>query len=497
MSDDGAARLASASAGRLLYAGETMALRFELNGEPIEVDGADPAQSFLHWLRASGRTGTKEGCAEGECGSCAVALLARDAEGRAAYRAVNSCLLPLGCVAGQRVVSVEGVGRARSALEAPALHPVQAALCAGGSQCGYCTPGFVASMFAEYYRPLRTDFDLEALDGNLCRCTGYRPILEAARALPPPAGDDPRCALLREPPPPLAEVSYTPAGGRFFRPTSLAALFSLRTAHPEAVLIAGGTDLMVPANQQGKRLPVLIALEAIPELTTFRRSARSLTLGAALPLSELAVRLMPERASIPALTSLFPRFASRLIRNRATLGGNLQTASPIGDAAPALLALEASLSLLGPAGERLVALDGFFRGYRRTALAADEVIGAIHVPLPAPRWSRFYKVAKRAVDDISTVAAAFALDLHPDGTVARLRIAYGGVAATPLRAATVEERAIGRPWTQATLGMLIEALAEVGTPLDDHRGSAAYRRALMGRLLEKFWLETRREGRTP
>jgi xanthine dehydrogenase small subunit len=463
--------------------------RFVLNGEAVEVGPVDPHLTLLQWLRASGRTGTKEGCAEGECGACAVACVSQDARGRTRFEPVNSCLVPVWTLAGRSVFTVEGLARDG------ALHPVQAAMVEkGGSQCGYCTPGFVVSLFCEYYRPGRSGYDPEAIGGNLCRCTGYRPIADVARSLPQVRPDDAWLPLLRDPAPPPAAVAQRQGqheGGRFERPRSLEALLACRAAHPDAVLLGGGTDLMVYANQRGARWPMLIALDAVPELQVFEATEAELVIGAAVPLSRIEERLHADHAGeLPMLEALLPLFSSRLIRNRATLGGNLGTASPIGDSPPALLALEAKVEIAGPAGVRMVALPDFFLGYRKTALGAGEVIVSVRVPRPAPRRQRFYKVSKRVMDDISTVAGAFALDLDEQGRVHRLRVAYGGIAATPVRAVSVEERAAGKAWDAATLAELLEETKGVGTPMDDHRGSAAYRRAMAGRLLEKFFHET-------
>jgi len=470
---------------------------FELNGQTVRVDDVDPHCTLLAWLRASGRTGTKEGCAEGECGACAVAWLARDADGRARYEPVNSCLVSMPEVHGRSVLTVEGVSAAGSSppvrLHPLPLHPVQEAMVElGGSQCGYCTPGFVISLFCEYYRPGRRSYDPEAISGNLCRCTGYRPIADAARSLGRPSADDPWLARLEAEVPALPAFAHTAAERRFLRPTSSAELASVLHEHPEAVLLGGGTDLMVYANQRRTRYPTLVSLAAIAELRASRVSDKEIVIGAALPLAHLEQLLEhPEYgAELSLLRRLLPLFSSRLIRNRATLGGNLATASPIGDAAPALLALGAELTLDSAAGQRRLPLSEFFLGYRKTALAAGEWIASVHLPLPLPRLQRFYKVSKRVLDDISTVAGAFALELRPDGRVERLRVAFGGVAATPIRADALEPLAIGEPWNGETLNRLLEAARTLGTPLSDHRGSAEYRRAMIGKLLERFHAET-------
>ncbi len=462
-----------------------MALCFTLNDELCEVKDANPHRSALSWLRQRGFTGAKEGCAEGECGACAIALLASDADGRACYQAVNSCLVPLGALHGRRVLTVEGVGAAGP-------HPVQRALIEhGASQCGYCTPGFVISLFCEYYRPGRSGYEPESISGNLCRCTGYRPIVDAARSLPAPETSDPRLRLLHAPLAPLSSVELAQHGARLLRPTTLPELFELWRRHPAARLLAGGTDLMVYANQRYERFQTLISLEALTELAVLEFREQELVIGAGVKLSALEATLARAAERAPAsLRALLPLFSSRLIRNRATLGGNLATASPIGDAAPVLLALEAELTLLSAAGARRLPLSQFFLGYRQSALAPGELIVSVHVPLPSPRRQRFYKVSKRVLDDISAVAAAFALDLDAQGRVERLNVAFGGIAATPLRASALERAALGRAWSRETLVALAPELESLGTPLSDQRASAAYRRAMPGKLLHKFFVET-------
>lgn len=490
---------------------------FELNGQTVSVDDVDPHCTLLDWLRASGRTGSKEGCAEGECGACAVAFLSRDAEGRPIFMPVNSCLVSLPDVHGRALVSVEGVSPPGAA-----LHPVQQALVeAGGSQCGYCTPGFVMSLFCEYYRPGRAGYDPEAISGNLCRCTGYRPIIAAAQSLSAPAATDTwllRLAAERAPRPALdAGITSTAAGGstiagpRFFRARSCEDLGQILLEHPDAVLLAGGTDLMVYANQRGTRYPALVSVAALGELQHFGvapspHGGTEFVIGAALPLAQLE-RLLersPLGAELDLLRQLLPLFSSRLIRNRATLGGNLATASPIGDSPPVLLALAAELTLGAATGTRRLPLAAFFVGYRKTLLNPGEWIQSVHVPRPAPELQRFYKVSKRVLDDISTVAAAFALDLRPPSapggapTVERLRVAYGGIAATPIRATALEELAAGQPWNEATLALLCAAARDLGTPLSDQRGSGAYRRAMTEKLLQRFYFEsTSRAGARP
>ncbi len=460
-------------------------LSFEINGQTVAAESGAPHGTLLSWLRSQGFTGAKEGCAEGECGACAVALLSPDARGRLHYQPVNSCLLPLSEVHGRRVVTVEGIASKQGT-----LHPVQQAMVeGGGSQCGYCTPGFVVSLFCEYYRPGRAGYDPESISGNLCRCTGYRPIVEVAQAMPSPAAEDPWLEPLSAAPEPLAGLN----GEGYARPTSLDELLALRAADPQAVLIAGGTDLMAVANQRFARFPSLISVTAVAELRRLEWQESELVIGAATLLSHVE-RLLEEepREPVGVLTELLPLFSSRLIRNRATLGGSLVTASPIGDSAPALLALGASVLLASRAGQRRVKLSEFFTGYRRTVLSPSEVVVSVHVPRPLPRVQRFYKVSKRVLDDISTVAAGFGLDLTPEGNVARLTIGLGGVAATPLFAESLQSIAQGKPWNEQTLQLLLEQCEALGTPMSDHRGSAEYRRKMIGGLVARFFYETTR-----
>ena len=458
-----------------------MAIAFTLNGRTIDAGDADPHQPLLHFLRGRGLTGTKEGCAEGECGACAVVLVTRDAEGRARYQPVNSCLLLLGSVAGHEVLSVEGLAQGGE------LHPVQEAMVKhGGSQCGYCTPGFVMSLFAEYHRPGREAFDLEAISGNLCRCTGYRPIRDAAASLPMAPAEDPFQARLKAPPPELALVELA-NGKSYFRPTALADVFRLQQAHPAARLVAGGTDVVVDMNQRGLRFDGVISLENVAELLGLEWGDTEVRIGAGVSLSDVEHFV---QGRLPMLEQLLPLFSSRLIRNRATFGGNLATASPIGDGPPALLALDAEVEIESAKGARRVPLASFFKGYRKTELGTGEVLKSIFVPLPLPRHQRFYKVSKRKLDDISTVAAAFALTTGKNATIESVRLAFGGVAATPVRATEAERALTGKPWNTESVVAAAAILSRSFSPIDDHRGSAAYRRAMISELFRKFAADT-------
>lgn len=456
-------------------------LRFTLNGREVDASGADPNTTLLGWLRENGLTGSKEGCAEGECGACAVAMVRTGPDGKTRFTPVNGCLLLLAACAGQEIVSVEGVANG-------GLHPVQRAMVdLGGSQCGYCTPGFVVSLFAEYYREGRAEggFDLESIAGNLCRCTGYRPIRDAGRSLPMVSDDDPNQRRLAQPAPALDAVSYEP-GRSFFRPASLAEATKLYAAHPDARIVCGGTDLVVEMNQRHARFETILSLEGVAELRTWDDADDALTIGAAVPLSEIEERL---DGVLPIMEELLPLFSSRLIRNRATLGGNLATASPIGDSPPVLLALDAEVVAASTEGERVVPIDELFTGYRQTSLKPGELIAKVRIPKPFPTVGRFYKVSKRVHDDISCVAAGFALRLE-DGVVTRARLAYGGVAATPVRAKDAEKALEGKPWSAAAVEEAKAKLDGAFTPMSDQRGSADYRAAMVPSLLDKLWAET-------
>ena len=452
---------------------------FTLNGRTETVSDVDPHTTLLGYLRARGLTGAKEGCAEGECGACAVALVDRNAEGRARFEAVNACLVLLASVADAEVWTVEGVGTCE------ALHPVQRALAeAGGSQCGYCTPGFVMALFAHAHRDPQRDLTV-SLSGNLCRCTGYRPIRDAARALPVLPPDDPFVRRLAKPAPSPSSLRYEVDDVAFDRPTSLKDALFLRARHPDARVIAGGTDVIVELNQEGTRYARFLALEAIAELRVISEEEEALVLGAGVTLSDIEERL---GNLVPLLAQVIPLFASPLIRARATLAGNLATASPIGDGAPLLLALDAEVELASVRGRRRVAIRQFFAGYRQTVLEPDELIVAVRLPARQPSHAHFYKVSKRKLDDISSVAAAFALEVE-EGVVAKARLAYGGVAPTPARAEEAEQRLIGAPFDHHLADLVRPILERAFSPISDVRASAAYRTAMVQRLFERFLWE--------
>lgn len=432
---------------------------------------AKPARleaTLLDLLRERGFTGAKESCAEGECGACAVAMVEPDGSG-SVYRTVNSCLVMAPRAHGREILTVEGIA------ESGALSNL---LDHGGSQCGYCTPGFAVSLFAEQYRKDREGAcDPRALEGNLCRCTGYRPIREAAFAAGPPP-DGPLLRRLAAPAPKLESFELRLKGQRFYRPGSLAECLEIAGRDPEVRWTAGGTDLTVDANLRRASWPSLASLDAVPESHVYVESSSAIRIGAALPLARIAELW---RTAPPAFSDWLARFGSPAIRQCATLGGNLCTASPIGDSAPLLMALHASLEVVSYNGTRRIAVSEFFTGYRTTALRPGELLVAIEIPLPLPERLRFHKVTKRWLNDISTVAAAFSF------RGGKPVIAYGGMAATPIRLTGAERALEGQPRSEAAIGHAIASMEAALRPLGDHRGSAEYRAEVAKNLLRKFW----------
>ncbi|WP_030145702.1 xanthine dehydrogenase small subunit [Streptomyces violaceorubidus] len=493
--------------------------RITVNGEETPIAPAPPHTTVLDFLRERGLTGTKEGCAEGECGACSVLVARPGVHKPTDWVPVNACLVPVAALDGQEVVTSEGLATAGTPGTPPVLHPVQEEMAVrGGSQCGYCTPGFVCSMAAEYYRPDRcasadrgshpdrvrdaaedaagvavTDaehgpngFDLHALSGNLCRCTGYRPIRDAAFAVGAPTDEDPLARRREQDPPAPVATEYRRDDSAFLRRSTLAETLRLLRERPEAVVVAGSTDWGVEVNIRSRRADCVVAVDRLPELRDLRVESDHIEIGSALTLTEIERRL---DGTVPLLAQLFPQFASRLIRNGATLGGNLGTGSPIGDSPPVLLALEASLLLADADGEREVPLADYFTGYRQSVRRPGELIRAVRLPLPLAPVTAFHKIAKRRFDDISSVAVAFALDVE-GGTVRKARIGLGGVAATPVRALATEAALEGRPWTTGTAEAAAEVLRGEGTPMSDHRASAGYRSAMLGQSLLKLYAQT-------
>jgi xanthine dehydrogenase small subunit len=476
-------------------------IRFLLNGAPVEVTGAAPQTTLLDWLReARGLTGTKEGCAEGDCGACTVVV----AEPRGeclAWQPINACIRFLPSLEGKAVFTVES-------LRGPdgALHPVQQALVdAHGSQCGFCTPGFAMSLFALYKNdaaPTR-DAICDALSGNLCRCTGYRPIIDAAQrmyALEPPrdwraAASAAAVASERELATRLAGLQRTGTfecearGQRWIAPRTLAGLTRACAERPDARLVAGATDVGLWVTKQHRQLGDIVYVGDVAELRSIERGAAGLSIGAAVTLHEAFGAL---DADFPELHEAWIRFASPPIRASGTLGGNVANGSPIGDSMPALIALGATVVLASQRGTRELPLEQLYLGYQKSARAPGEVLASIRVPVrPANLLLRAYKISKRYDQDISAVFACFALTLV-DGRVAAARIGCGGVAPVPARAHATEAVLVGQPWQQATAERAAEVLAAEFTPIDDLRASAAYRRTVLRNLVRRLWLESQR-----
>lgn len=472
---------------------------FVLNGQVVRASGSSN-RSLLAHLRGSGCTGSKEGCAEGDCGACTVALVETNARGERTYRAINSCITLLPMVAGREIVTVEGVSFP------DALHPVQQAMVDRyGSQCGYCTPGFVVSMFEAYYRDDLGEGEHrkarigDQLAGNLCRCTGYRPIREAmlealeARATSPasPAKDDLFQLRLRKHDGVVPELRYRAADTSFLRPTSLAELLRLKAEHGAGIeLVGGATEIGVYVNKQHRSFPNLLSTEGVAELRVVEKGDAHWTVGGAATLTTLEEALSGE---YPMIDKMLAVFASRQIRSRATLAGNLVTASPIGDMAPVLLALDASIVLESVRGARTMPLSDFFLGYRKTALAPDEIVRAVLLPRHGPpasgavRLADSFKVSKRRELDISIAAAAFVVERDAKGIVTHARLGYGGVAAMPSRATKTEAFLVGKPWNDATLEGALAVLAGEFAPIADHRSGDVFRRRLVAGLFEKFF----------
>lgn len=480
-------------------------IHFLLNGEPARIGFGPgspwrPTTTVLQYLRAHPEyRGVKEGCAEGDCGACTVVLAEEDGDGTLRYRAVDSCLLFLPALHRKNLITIEGL-RATDG----ALHPVQDAIVRhSGSQCGFCTPGIVMSLFALYHTTGLIDRAavIDALAGNLCRCTGYRPIVEAALDSCTTHGPD---RFSEAEPVVLRALGAIPSDDMlietetqsYCRPATLAFALRYRSITPDAIIVNGATDVALRVTKGHEQLAAVLDLSGISELRSVRASTAAIDAGAGVTIEELR-RVAAGR--IPALADMLSVFGSRQIRNVATLGGNLGTGSPIGDTLPVLLALEASVSVTGPRGERAVPIKDFFTGYRSTACAPDEIIVAVHIPVPPQGTDvRAFKVSRRKDLDISTVSAAMRLRTAGNSAVDDIVLAYGGMAATPQRAMATEAFLSGKPWSRATVEAAMDVIATDFSPLTDVRGSAQYRTIIARNLLLKFWASTAgKEGAAP
>ena len=465
-------------------------LTFVHRGQLVTLSHVPPDRTLLELLREDlGLTGTKEGCGEGDCGACTV-VLGDAVHGRVRYQAVNACIRLAHSLNGMALWTVQDLAQADGT-----LHPAQQALLqCHGSQCGFCTPGFAMSMFALYQnnvcqgRPVSRALAQEALSGNLCRCTGYRPILDAAQqmgSLPPVQVDEAELLQKLE----LAALaSVSPeADWIYIAPTTQAELLAARAAYPQAQVVAGGTDVGLWITKQHRQFAQVLDVTRVAELCRIDEAPDHTAIGAAVRLEDAFAALVRRR---PQLQTFATRFAGLPVRNAGTLGGNVANGSPIGDSMPLLIALRARVVLASPGGERTLALEDLYTGYRQNVMAPDEVLARILVPHPAPgEFLRAYKVSKRQDDDISAVCLV--LNLHLDGgQVAAASIGAGGVAAVPARARQAEAALHGQPWSEAAAHQAAQALQAEFTPLSDLRASSQYRHAVLGNLARRFWLES-------
>ena len=478
-------------------------IQFVRRGEVVTLSNVPPTRTLLEVLREDLRlTGTKEGCGEGDCGACTVVLGEANGE-TLRFKAVNSCIRMAHSVHGLALWTVEDLSPANASQQ----HPAQEAMVqCHASQCGFCTPGFVMSLFGMYQnhavkgQPITRELAQTELSGNLCRCTGYRPILDAAQqmaSLPAVRLDHP--AITRQ----LAEIQpQVPVAGTPYNayqlPGTLAELLAARAAQPGAQLVAGCTDVGLWVTKMHKHFDAVIDVTRVAELRRIEQRGNDWVIGAAATLQESFTALLQ---SWPELKTFAARFAGLPVRNSGTLGGNIANGSPIGDAMPLLIALKSRLVLASVRGERELPLEDFYTGYRQNQLAADEVVAFIKVPASTrsasptflqTSWLRAYKISKRYDDDISAVCLALHLTL--DGDVVRdISIGAGGVAATPVRARQTEATLRGQPWSLANVQAAMLTLRAEFEPISDMRASSSYRRQALGNLLQRFWLESQGE----
>ena len=480
-------------------------IRFIRRGQSVALDNVAPSRTLLELLREDlACTGTKEGCGEGDCGACTVVLGELEGDGLR-YRAVNSCIKLAHSVNGMALWAVEDLAAADGT-----LHPAQQAMVqCHGSQCGFCTPGFVMSLFGMYQnhicrgQAISRELAQEELSGNLCRCTGYKPILEAAKRM----GDLSRVLVdeerlkaqltsLAAAPSPGAE----PTSGGYMAPRTLAALLQARAEHPQAQIVAGCTDVGLWVTKMFREFSSVLDLTRVADLRRIERYPHHIAIGAAVPLADAYAALVESRPQIRVFAN---RFAGLPVRNAGTMGGNVANGSPIGDSMPLLIALGAQVILMSMRGYREMPLEALYTGYRKNVMASDEVLAWIKVPLPVAKelraahevasvgaeFMRVYKISKRFDDDISAICLALNFRIE-GGRVVSASIGVGGVAATPMRARKTEAALAGKAWTLDAVQRAITILRAEFQPISDMRASSAYRSEVLGNLLQRFWLES-------
>jgi xanthine dehydrogenase small subunit len=471
---------------------------FLLDGRKVELGfgpstGLTPTTTVLNYLRSlPEHRGVKEGCAEGDCGACTVVIGTLTDNRTIGYRAVDSCLLFLPMLHGKLLVTVENLKGANGE-----LHPVQRAMVdSHGSQCGFCTPGIVMSLFALSKNSLHPQADdvKVAVAGNLCRCTGYRPIIEAAIQASSGSGRDQfevkdarTIQLLKSIP--RESISIVTSVQRYDRPTTLKECFGLIKKFPKAILINGATDVALRVTKKFEILPHVVDLSGVKSLAKVIKGKSKFTVGAGVRINDLMTLV---RQNFPALCEMLSVFGADQIRNIATLGGNIGTASPIGDILPVLIAYDAKIVLENSRGKRSVKAGKFVTGYRKTERRPDEIISSVILPIPLKHLRiRSYKVSRRRDLDISTVSAGLMVDLDNKGFVSNVVLAYGGMAERTKRAEMTERFLKGKLWTREVVEYAQQLVTKDFNPISDIRGSAEFRMVAARNLILKFWNDTK------
>jgi len=475
-------------------------IQFVLNDKIVTVDfnanpELKPTTTVLNYLRSFPfHKGVKEGCAEGDCGACSV-VIAENHEGKLAYKTIDSCLVFLPMIHGKQLITVENLA------DSGTLHPVQQEMVNhNGSQCGYCTPGVVMSLFGLYKNHHNPDRDVieDALTGNLCRCTGYQSIIKAAEHACSCVDTDKFklheakiITLLNEINLDKTTIEISTPYQNYYKPLALPEALSYRRKYPHAILVSGASDTALRQTKKRELLAEILDISNIAELKYFTEDEKYFKIGAGLNLEQLKSHSVEK---LPALHKMLQIFGSLQIRNLATIGGNIGSASPIGDTLPLLLAYKAKVKLQTPDSERLIPIEDFIKGYRSTDIRSDEFITAVHIPkLTADTFVHSYKVSKRKDLDISTVSGGFSLQLE-GGHVKEIILAFGGMADRPKRASETEHYLLYKPWTRANVEHAMKTLIHEFSPLNDARSGAEYRKLVAGNLLLKFYSETSTHG---